>query len=103
VDEDLKKYADSLYESARMESARNLRDASVKVLQLRAARNSGNLPLSGVDIQAVIRLYVDHVERCTAARFESHEQAYTETGRVASDQDFVDIMKELALCRNLKN
>lgn len=65
----------------------------------RAARNSGNLPLSGVDIQAVIRLYVDHVERCTTPRFESHEQAYAETGRVASDQDFVDIMKEFKAVR----
>jgi pyrimidine deaminase RibD-like protein len=92
MDEDVKKYADALYESARMESARALRDDKVKAQQRMAARNARNLPLSGVDIQAVIRLYVEHVERCTTARFESYEQAYAETGRLASEQDFADII-----------
>jgi pyrimidine deaminase RibD-like protein len=99
MDEDVKKYADSVYESSRMESGRTLRDARVKALQSMAARNRANLPLSGVDIQAVIRLYVDHVERCTAARFESYEQAYAEAGRVASEQDLADIIREFKAAR----
>jgi pyrimidine deaminase RibD-like protein len=99
VDEDVKKYADSVYENERMESARTLRDARVKALQLMAARNPGNLPISGIDIRAVIRLYVEHVERCTTARFESYEQAFVEAGRVASEQDLADIMKEFKAAR----
>jgi len=77
-----------------MESGRTLRDAKVKLLQAMAARNSGNLPLSGFDLQAMARLYVAHVDRCTTARFESYQQAYDETGRVASDQDLADILDE---------
>ena len=99
MDEDVKKYADALYESARMESARTLREARVKTLQSMAARNSGNLPLSGVDIQTVIRLFVEHVERCTVARFESYEQAYAETGRLASEHDFADIINAFKAAR----
>src|SRR6267378_726600 len=94
MDQDVKKYADSLYESARMESGRTLRDAKVKLLQAMTARNSGNLPLSGFDLQAMARLYVAHVDRCTSARFDSYQQAYDETGHVASDQDLTDILDE---------
>lgn len=94
MDKDVKKYADSLYESARMESARTLRSARVQLLQEKAARNSGNLPLSGFDVQAVVRLYVAHIDRCTTARFESYQQAYAEAARVPSEQDFADITRE---------
>ncbi len=94
MDQDVKKYADSLYESARMESGRTLRAARVKLQQQMAARNSGSLPLSGFDIQAMARLYVAHVDRCTTARFESYQQAYDETGCAASDQDLDEILRE---------
>ena len=99
MDEDVKKYADALYESARMESARTLREARVKAQQLMAARNSGNLPLSGIDVQAIIRLHSEHVERCTTARFESYEQAYAEAGSLASEQDFADIINRFKAVR----
>ena len=99
MDHDVKQYADTLYESARMESARTLRDARVELQRGMAARNSGNLPLSGIEIQAVIRLYVAHVDRCTTSRFESYQQAYAETGRMPSEQDFVDITNEFKAVR----
>jgi hypothetical protein len=94
VDQDVKKYADSLYESARMESGRTLRDARVKLQQQMAARSSGYRLLSGPDIQAMARLYVEHIDRCTSARFESYRQAYEEVGRSPSDPEFTDILNE---------
>jgi diguanylate cyclase (GGDEF)-like protein len=94
VDEDIKNYADTLYQGARMESAATLREDRRKTLQQRSLHNSASLPLSGVDIQAVMRLYDAHIERSMTARFESFKQAYDETGRVPSSQDFTDILNQ---------
>lgn len=77
-----------------MESGRTLRGTRVKLQQQMAARSSAYIPLSGTDIQAMARLYVEHVDRCTSARFESYQQAYEETGHSPSDQEFNDILNE---------
>jgi hypothetical protein len=94
MDEDIKTYADTLYQSTRMESAATLREDRVKTLQQRSLRNAPNLPLSGIDIQGMMRLFDAHVERCMTARFESFKQAYDETGRLPSSQDFTDILNQ---------
>jgi diguanylate cyclase (GGDEF)-like protein len=94
MDEDVKNYADTLYQSARMESAATLRENRMKTLQQRSLQNAANLPLSGVDIQAMMRLYDAYIERCMTARFESFKQAYDETSRVPSSQDFTDILNQ---------
>jgi hypothetical protein len=101
MDTDIKKYADTLYESARMDSAKALSDSRVKNATERAARNTGNLPLSGIDIQAVAKVYDAYIERCMTARFESYEQAFFETGRVPSEQDFTDILNDCKAAREL--
>lgn len=82
-----------------MESARALREARVKLQQEMAARNSANLPLSGFAIQALVRLYVAHIDRCTTARFDSYEQAYAETGGVISEQDLAQVMTDFKAVR----
>lgn len=102
MDPSIRKYADALFESARMDSARTLREDRVKALQEHAARNRNNLPLSGVDIQAIARLYDAHIERCMVGRFESFEQAYAEAGRVPSGQEFINILDECKAVRILE-
>ncbi len=94
MDEDLKKYADSLYENARMESSKTLQKARVKAAQERASRNRGDLPLSGLDVQAILRIFDDHIERCMVARFDSYHEAYAQTGRTPSEQDLTNVLNE---------
>jgi diguanylate cyclase (GGDEF)-like protein len=101
MDEDLKKYADTLYESARMESSRTLRHARSETAQKRAW-NRADLPLSGPDIQLMLKVYDDHIGRCMGARIDSYQAAYTEAGRTPSVQDFDDILKEFQAVRLLE-
>jgi diguanylate cyclase (GGDEF)-like protein len=94
VDEDIKNYADTLYQSARKESAATLGDDRRKTLQQRSLHTTPSLPLSGVDIQAMIRLYDAHIERSMTARFQSFKQACDETGSVPSSRDFTYILDQ---------
>lgn len=101
VDERLKHYADALYADARMESISILQKARVQSARDRAVRNPSNLPLSGPDVQAVVCVFGDHIERCIAARLDSYEKAYTHAGQTPSDQDFTDILEACKAVRVL--
>jgi diguanylate cyclase (GGDEF)-like protein len=101
MDKDIKKYADTLYESARMESGRTLRQERAEAAQKRAW-NRADLPLSGPDMHIMLKVYDDHIERCMGARLDSFREAYAETGRTPSDQDFSDIMSECQAVRILE-
>jgi len=102
MDPNIKKYADALYDSVRMDSANALREARVRTLQEKAARNQGDLPLSGTDVQMMARLFDAHIERCMVGRFESYEQAYAEAGHIPSSQDFTDILNDFKAVRSLE-
>jgi diguanylate cyclase (GGDEF)-like protein len=99
MDDDLKKYADTIYESARMESARILRQARADATQGRAGLDRGDLPLSGLDIRAMLGIFDDHIERCLVARFESYQRAYTEGGRTPTEREFADILSDCQAVR----
>jgi diguanylate cyclase (GGDEF)-like protein len=94
MEEDIKTYADSLYESTLMDSVQALQEAQRSNSQQRASRSKSPLPISGFDIQAILTVYSDHVDRCMTARFESYERAFNETGRIPSEQDFTAILNE---------
>jgi diguanylate cyclase (GGDEF)-like protein len=98
MDQDLEKYADSVYESARKESARIALQAQAEVVQARRLQGS-TLPLSGVDISAILKVFDDHIGRCVLARFESYRIAYTESGRTPTEHDLSDILSE---CRTVR-
>ena len=102
MDPDLKKYADTLYQSALLESAKALRDARVDLAQRRAAANPGNLPLSGPDLKALLSLFDEHIERSMFGRFDSYQQAYTVADRTPSEQDFSDILNDCKQVRILE-
>ena len=82
MDKDLKTYSDTVYESARLESGRVLRQARVDAAQSRAGLDRADLPLSGPDIRVMLVVFDDHIERCLVARFKSFDSAYAETGRI---------------------
>ena len=88
MEEDIKTYADSLYENGLMESVRALREAQ-----------RSQSPGTGPNIQAILVIYNDHVERSIVARFESYERAFNETGRTPSERDFANILNECKQAR----
>jgi diguanylate cyclase (GGDEF)-like protein len=101
VDTDLKKYADSLYDSARAESARTLRDARVKDAEERASRNPENFP-TGIDVHIALKIFDEHIERCMVARLNSYGEAYDQTLRIPSEQDFTEILKDCEAVQSLE-
>ena len=101
MDQEIKTYADSLYESALMDSVQALQDAQRKGTRERASRNLGvALPMSGVDIQAILAIYNEHIERSMVARFESYERAFTEAHQTPSERDFAAILDDAKQARN---
>jgi len=69
--------ANTVYERARFRSAQTVRDEKRDFAQRMATRRgSSNLPLSGPEFQAVLKMSGDHVERCIRERFESYRDAF---------------------------
>lgn len=86
--DEVKKYADTLYERSLYESAGFLRDARSKFgLEMAARRRVTALPLSGFEIQALMKLFGQHVERCMEARLESYRTAYNEAKQYPTDDE----------------
>ena len=102
MDEDIKKYADSLYEHARMESDRALQAERAQAVQRRAGLDRGDLPLSGPDIQIMLGIFGNHIERCMVGRFDSYEQAYSQASRTPSEQEFTEILNDWKRVRVLE-
>jgi diguanylate cyclase (GGDEF)-like protein len=100
----LKIYADSLYEEAHLNSAHKAQEDRAQYLREKAARPavSMQLPLSGPDVQRLIKIYGDDIERCMIARLETYEKAYEEDGRTPTDEDFATIWKECQDIRSLR-
>jgi hypothetical protein len=71
LDPSIKQYADSLYEKTLFESGAIVRRESTKYMQERAKTEHHTQLLSDIDYQAQIRIYAEHIERCTAARLDS--------------------------------
>jgi len=95
VDTQVKSYADAIYDRAMMKSVADYSSAKVTYLNERAARNpTVYMPLGGTDIQALVRLSAEHIERCMASRLASYQEAYREAGRVPSDQEFTEILND---------
>jgi acyl carrier protein len=95
LDAPVKSYADVVYQQALIESAGALRTAIKNYLTEAAARQSANLPLGGPQVQAIVNLHVQHVERCMEARLDSYQQAFSKADQVPSEQDFADMLGEV--------
>jgi hypothetical protein len=91
MDTHIKNYADSLYDRAYMDSLRIMNDARAEFLR-RIAKLSGQHPLGGTEIGAMIKLHVEHIERCMAARLESYRLSYSESEQVPTDGEFTEIL-----------
>jgi hypothetical protein len=94
LDASIKQYADPLYEKALFESASTVRRESVKYFQERTKTQDHRLLFSGVDYQAQVRIYAEHIERVTAARLDSYEKAFGEINRLPTEPELNEILND---------
>jgi hypothetical protein len=96
MDDKIKHYADVLYERSLQESSSILGDERIKSSQEMAARRGATaLPLSGPEIHTMLKLFVQHIERCMQARLESYRTAYSEAQRGPTDEEFSQILASI--------
>lgn len=58
------------------------------------------IPVSGPDIQQIVKIQSGYIERCMTARLESYEKAYTEVAGTPTDEDFTTILNECKAVRS---
>jgi hypothetical protein len=94
LDPSIKQYADSLYEKTLFESGATVSRESTKYLQERSKTQDHAQLFSGTDYQAQIRIYADHIERCTAARLDSYQKAFSEINRPPTEGELKEILDD---------
>ena len=90
----IKQFADSLYEKTLFESGATLGRESTKFLQERSKTQDHTQLFSGMAYQAQIRIYADHIERCTAARLDSYQKAFSEVNRPPTEVELREILDD---------
>jgi TIR domain len=94
LDPSIKQYADSLYEKTLFESGATVRRESAKYLQERSKTQDHRQLFSGTDYQVQIRVYADHIERCTLARLDSYQKAFSEINRPPTAGELREILAD---------
>jgi hypothetical protein len=95
MDTQVKGYADSMYEQSFVESAVSTRAHTTNLLKQRTTRRTAKTPVTDSHVDSIIKLQVQHIERCMAARLESYQRAYEETGKVPTEEELEEIFEEL--------
>lgn len=96
MDDKLKAYAETIYEQSLHESVQILTDERADYFrQVAAQKRAPNLPFSGADLQAIMRLYVQHIERCMEAKLESYRKAFNEVQKVPTEKELSEILQEV--------
>src|SRR5438309_9939610 len=102
MDTQIKGFADSMYEQSFVESAVSTRADTTNLLKQRTTERTAKTPVRESQINGIIKFQVQHVERCLAARLESYERAYEETGKVATEEELEEILAVLKTVGDLK-
>jgi hypothetical protein len=94
LDPSIKRYADSIYEKELFDSAATTRQESIKHAQERSKFQNNTLAFNGFDFQAQLKIYVDHIERCVAARLNSYQTAFNEINKLPSETELREILED---------
>src|SRR5438034_4285270 len=68
---------------------------TTNLMKQRSTKRTAKNPLGDSEINTIIRFQVKHIERCMAARLESYQRAYEETGKVPTEEELEEILEEL--------
>lgn len=99
LNNEIKNYADSLYEKSLMESVKQLHEERINYQTQIAQRQTVLSLLSGSEIQAIAKQHIKHIERCMSARLESYRQAFTDANQIPTEHDFKTILLEAQRAR----
>ncbi len=77
-----------------MESATAVTHESRDHLLERSKTQDKRQPFSGVDYQAMAKIYASHIERCTAARLDSYQRAYSEINRLPTEAELTEVLDD---------
>ncbi len=102
MDTQIKGFADSMYEQSFVESAVSTRADTTSLLKQRTAKRTAKTPIRESEINGIVKFQVQHIERCLAARLESYERAYEETGKVPTEEELEEILAELKTVGDLQ-
>jgi hypothetical protein len=94
LDPSIQQYADSLCEKTLFESGATVRRESTKYFQERSKTQDHTQLFSGTEYQAQIRVYADHIKRCTAARLETYQKAFSEINRPPTEGELTEILDD---------
>jgi pyrimidine deaminase RibD-like protein len=94
LDASIRQYADSLYFKVRLESALALGQALTKHFQERPGTQDHRQLFSGVDYQAQVRIYANHIDRTTAARLESYQKAFGQISRSPTEAELEEVLDD---------
>ena len=94
LDPSITQYADALYEKKLAESRVTVWRESTKYLQERSKTQDHRQLFSGIDYQAYVRIYADHIERSTAARLDSYQKAFSEINRQPTEGELSEILDD---------
>jgi diguanylate cyclase (GGDEF)-like protein len=89
MEQDVKKYADTLFESAPYDSSKVLGEELKELFRFRAKG-----ALSEAKVNRIADIYKAYVNRCMVGRLESYQQAYRESDRTPSSADLDFIWKQ---------
>jgi len=102
MDTQIKGFADSMYEQSFVESAVSTRADTTNLLKERTTKRTAKTPVKESQINGIVKFQVQHIERCLAARLESYERAYEETGKVPTEEELEEILAELKTVGDLQ-
>jgi hypothetical protein len=102
MDTQVKGFADSMYEQSFVESAVSTRADTTNLLKQRTTKQTAKTPVRESQINGIIKFQLQHIERCLAARLESYERAYEETGKVPTEEELQEILAELKTVGDLQ-
>jgi hypothetical protein len=86
MEENIKQYAQSLYDQAERSSLEELRKERKEIFRLR--KKSADQPLGGTEISAMMACHVHHIERSLEAKLTAYQSAFAEGGVFPSEEDF---------------
>jgi hypothetical protein len=77
-----------------MESAATLRKESTDYLLERPKTQDHRQLFSGIDFQAQVKIYANHIDRSTVARLDSYQRAFAEINRLPTEDEVREILDD---------
>jgi uncharacterized protein (TIGR02391 family) len=93
MEENIKQYAQSLYDQAERFSLEELQKEKKEVFSFR--KRSADQPIGGTEISAIMACHVHHIERSLEAKLITYQSAFAEGGVFPSEEDLRFVLEDI--------